>query len=314
MREAIETAAAQLRRYLPVTPLQHSPAFSAATGCQVHLKLESVQPIRAFKVRGALNKVMRLHPEQRPAGVVTASAGNHGLGVAYAARLFEIPASVYVPDNANQLKVAAIERLGARVVRAGLSYHEAYLAALNDGGGATFVHAYDDPEVIAGQGTVAVELLEQLPEFDTLLVGVGGGGLISGIAAYLRAARPQVRIHGVQPEGASSLKRSLDAGRIVTLDRVDTIADGLAAVAPGEIAFDICRRSLEGVYLVSDDEMLRAVRLYFEWEHLLSEPAGAAALAALLHHHAPAADERVVVVLSGANIDDRVMIEALRTR
>jgi threonine dehydratase len=256
---------------------------------------------------------MGLHPDQRSAGVVTASAGNHGLGVAYAAHTFGVPATVYVPENANQLKVDAIERLGASVLRAGLSYHEAYLAAVQDRGGATFVHAYDDPDVIAGQGTAGLEIVEQLPEFDTLLVGVGGGGLIAGIAAYVKALRPGVRIFGAQPRGANSLRLSLDAGRIVTLDRVDTIADGLGAVAPGDIAFDICTRLLAGVYEVSDDEMLRAVRLYFEWEHLLSEPAGAAALAALLYHHAATPGERVVVVLSGANVNDRVMIEALRT-
>lgn len=314
MREAIEAAAAELRRYLPVTPLQHSSALSAEAGCQVHLKLESVQPIRTFKVRGALHKVMRLQPEQRAAGLVTASAGNHGLGVAYAAQTFGIPATIYVPENANPLKVEAIKRLGASVVHAGFSYHEAYVEAVRQQGGAVFVHAYDDPDVIAGQGSVGVEILDQLPEFDTLLVGVGGAGLISGIAAYVKALRPQVRIFGVQPEGADSLRRSLDAGEVVTLDRVDTIADGLAAVAPGGICFEICRRTLAGVYTVSDEEMVQAIRLYFEREHLLAEPAGAAALAAALWRHPAQVDERLVVVLSGANVTDQVMIEALKSR
>ena len=305
----IEGAAEHLKRYLTPTPLQHSRAFSAAAGCEVHLKLESVQPIRAFKLRGALNKVIRLHPDQRAAGLVTASNGNHGLGMAYAAQAFGIPATVYVPEGANPLKVAAIRRLGADVVHSGRNYHEANQAAL--GHGATFIHAYDDPDVVSGQGTVGVEIVTQLPEFDTLFCGVGGGGLISGIAAHVKSVRPDVRVLGVEPVGAASMKRSLDAGRIVSLERVETIADGLAASAPGELTFAICRDLLDGVLLVEEAELLRAVRLYFEWEHLLAEPAGAAAMAGLLEHHEAAPGERVVVVLSGANIADQVMIEAL---
>src|SRR5262249_26453531 len=159
-------------------------------GCQVHLKLESVQPIRTFKLRGALNKVHHLLPEQRAAGLITASAGNHGLGVAYAAHVYGIPATIYVPENANRLKVAAIKRLGARVVPPGRSSPEAFVAAGADPADATFVHAYDDTHVIAGQGTAGLEIVEQLAGFDTVLVGVGGGGLIAGIAAYIKAVRP----------------------------------------------------------------------------------------------------------------------------
>ena len=311
---AVELAARELRPYLAPTPLQLSRAFSTKAGCEVHLKLESVQPIRAFKVRGALNKVIRLHPDQRSSGVVTASNGNHGLGVAYAAQTFGAPATVYVPEGANPLKVEAIGRLSARVVQAGRNYAEANAAALADESRAAFVHAYDDPDVIAGQGTVGLEIVEALPEFDTVLVGVGGGGLISGVATYIKAARPSSRVIGVEPAGAAAMRRSLDAGRIVRLDRVETRADGLAASSPGEITFEICRQLLDDVYVVEEAEMLQAIRHYFEWEHLLAEPAGAAAMAGLLFHHSPLPDERVVVVLSGANITDDVMIEALRTR
>ena len=313
--EQIEQAALDLRALLPPTPLQSSSAFTDQARCHVYLKVESIQPIRAFKVRGALNKLAHMTPEQRSAGVITASAGNHGMGVAYAAAAFQTPATVYVPETANQFKVEAIRRLGAKVVAAGRNYNGAFLEATSEQeqSGATFVHAYDDPHVIAGQGTIAVELIHDLEHFDTVLVPVGGGGLIGGIATYLKAKRPGIRVVGVEPAGADAMRRSLEAGSIVTLDRVDTIADGLAASAPGRLTFDIARRRVDEMVLVQEEEMLRAIRLLFEWEHLLAEPAGAAALAALLYHHRPAPNEKVVVILSGANVTDEVFLRALKS-
>jgi threonine dehydratase len=314
--EAVEQAARDLAAYLPPTPLQYSRAFTSKAHCHVHLKIESVQPVRAFKVRGALNKILHLHSEQRSAGVLTASAGNHGLGVAYGAQVFRVPATVYVPENANSLKVEAMKRLGARVVQAGRTYQDAYLEAIRVQSETplTFIHAYDDRDVIAGQGSIAVEVLAELPEFDTVLVPVGGGGLIAGIALFLKARRPKVKVVGVEPAGADALYRSLQAGRIVTLDRVSTIADGLAASQPGRLTFEIARRCVDEVLIVEENELLRAIRLFFQWEHLLAEPAGAAALAALLYHYRPAPNERVLIVLSGANVTDEVMVRALKTR
>lgn len=313
---SIERAARDLAAYLPPTPLQYSRAFTQKAGCHVHIKVESIQPIRAFKVRGALTKIMRLHPEKGSAGVITASAGNHGQGVAYAAAVFKIPATVYVPETANQLKVEAIRRLGATVVLSGRNYNDAYLEAMRhqSESGATFVHAFNDPDVIAGQGTIGVELLRDLEDFDTVLVPIGGGGLIGGISLYLKEARPKVRVIGVEPVGADGMRRSLQAGKVVTLDRVDTIADGLAASAPGKLTLELAQRYVDEVVLVQETEMLRAIRLLFEWEHLLAEPAGAAALAALLYHYSPAPNEKVVVILSGANVTDEVMIRALKSR
>jgi threonine dehydratase len=312
--EDVERAATELRPYLAPTPLQHSRAFSEAARCQVHLKIESIQPIRAFKVRGALNKLIRMSVEQRSAGVITASAGNHGMGVAYAASAFNAPATVYVPEHANPFKVDAIRRLGARVIEAGRDYNGAYVEALHAHreSGATFVHAYDDPDVVAGQGTIATELLTDLADFDTVLVPIGGGGLIGGIALYLKAKKPDVKVIGVEPVGADSMQRSLKAGGIVALDRVNTIADGLAASAPGKLTFQLAQRYVDEVLLVEETEMLRAIRVLFDWEHLLAEPAGAAALAALLYRHRAAPNEKVVVILSGGNVTDRVMLQALK--
>ena len=313
---SIERASHDLAAYLPPTPLQYSRAFTDKARCHVHIKVESIQPIRAFKVRGALTKIMRLHPAKGSAGVITASAGNHGQGVAYAAGVFKIPATVYVPETANELKVEAIKRLGATVVQAGRNYNDAYLEAMRhqEEGGATFVHAFNDPDVIAGQGSIAVELLRDLEQFDTALVPIGGGGLIGGIALYLKEMRPKMRVIGVEPVGADGMHRSLQAGRVVTLDRVNTIADGLAASAPGKLTLELAQRYVDEVVLVQDAELLRAIRLLFEWEHLLAEPAGAAALAALLYHYSPGPNERVVVILSGANVTEEVMIRALKSR
>jgi threonine dehydratase len=311
----VERAARDLRAFLPPTPLQYSRAFTEKARCHVHLKIESIQPIRAFKVRGALNKLMRLTDAQRAAGVITASAGNHGMGVAYAAAAFKVPATVYVPETANAFKVEAIRRLGARVVAAGGNYNGAYLEALSaqEDTGATFVHAYDDPDVVAGQGTIATELLADLEDFDTVLVPIGGGGLIGGIALYLKARKPAIKVIGVEPTGADAMQRSLRAGSIVSLELVNTIADGLAASAPGKLTFELAKRYVDEVVLVEDAEMLRSIRLLFEWEHLLAEPAGAAGLAALMYHHRPAPNERVIVILSGGNITDEVMLRALKT-
>ena len=310
----VERAARHLRDHLQPTPLQHSQAFSDQAGCRVYLKLESVQPVRSFKLRGALNKLMQLAPERRAPGVITASAGNHGLGVAYAAREFGVPATVYVPEAANPYKVQAIKRLGARVVAAGRTYSEAYAAALAEQveTGATFVHAYDDPDVVAGQGTIALELLEDLEELDTVIVPIGGGGLIGGISLYLKSRRPPIRVIGVEPARADAMRRSLQAGRIVTLERVDTIADGLAASAPGQLTLDLAQRYVDDVVTVEEDEMVKAIRLLFEWEHLLAEPAGAAALAALVKGRWPR-NERMVVIVSGANVTDEVLLRALQT-
>jgi threonine dehydratase len=312
----IERAAGGLRPYLPPTPLQHSRALSEAARCRVHIKVESIQPIRAFKVRGALNKLSRMTREQRSAGVITASAGNHGLGVAYAAAAFKTPATVYVPAAANALKVAAIRRLGAEVVAAGADYNGAYLEAASrqKRSGAAFVHAYEDPDVIAGQGTIGLELLEDLPEVDTVFVPIGGGGLIGGIALYLKERKSSVRVIGVEPAGADAMYRSLEAGSLVSLERVSTVADGLAASAPGPLTLELARRYVDSIVRVEDAEMLRAIRLLFEWEHLLAEPAGAAATAALLDHYDPSPGERVVVILSGANVTQEVMLRALESR
>lgn len=312
----VAEAAAALRSHLPVTPLQRSFALTEKAGCPVFLKIETTQPTRSFKVRGALNRVLRLREEERRTGVISASAGNHGQGVAYAARTFGIPATVYVPVGANEGKVASMRRLGARVVEHGRTFDEANQEAMRVAAttGAAFVHAYDDPDVVAGQGTVGLEILDQLPDVDTVLCPIGGGGLISGIAVAVKAERPEVRVVGVEPTGAAAMHASHLAGRLVALDHISTMADGLAASAPGHLTFAIAEALVDELILVEEPELLRAVRVLVQWEHLLAEPGGAAATAALLYHYRPSPGERIAVLVSGANISDQVLLQALRTR
>ncbi len=295
-----------------------SVTLNSLVDAQLHLKVESFQRGGAFKFRGAYNAVSSLGGDELAGGVCAVSSGNHAQAVALAARLCATHAVILMPSDAPALKRVATKGYGAEVIafdRYG-DDRELLVRELSSRRGLALVHPYDDLRVMAGQGTVALELLEQAAgsRLDVVLVPVGGGGLISGIALYLKSLRPSVQLIGVEPAGADAMTRSLTAGRAVALERLDTIADGLAARAPGRLTFDIAGRHVDRMAVVSDEEILRAIRLYFQWEHLLAEPAGAAALAALLYHYSPRPNERVVVLLSGANVTDDVMLQALRAR
>lgn len=297
-----------VRRYFPATPLIEAPRLGARLGTAVSLKLECFTPIRAFKIRGALVKLQSLVDAGLTGGVVTASAGNHGLAVARAARLFGRPAVVCVPESANPQKMALIAAEGARVVAHGRDYQAAFENCLRIGEeeGLALVHAYDDPAVIAGQGTVGLELAESGLDFDTVIMGIGGGGLISGVAAGLKALKPGVRVIGVQPEGADSMIRSVRAGEIVELDRVATIADGLGARKPGVHTLAMTAAHVDEILSVSEDDLWAAMRFLLHEERIVAEPAGAAGTAALLRYGAQGLG-RVVVLVSGANIADAVL-------
>jgi threonine dehydratase len=300
-----EKAHQVVRRYFPPTPVIGAPRLSAKVGAEVSLKLECFSPIRTFKLRGALVKLQSLVESGWAGGVVTASAGNHGLAVARAARLFGRPAVICVPDGANPQKKALIQAEGARVVEHGRDYQAAFENCLRIGQaeGLALVHAYDDPQVIAGQGTIALELLSQ--EFDTVLMGIGGGGLISGVASVLKAMKPGVKVVGVQPEGADSMLRSVKAGRIVELEQVTTIADGLGARKPGEHTLPLTVQHVDQLLSVTDDDLWAAMRFLLHEERLVAEPAGAAGVAALLKYGA-AGLGRVMVLVTGANIADAI--------
>ena len=301
----IEAAAQRIDGKVWKTPLERSDYFSALTGREIANKLENIQRTGSFKVRGALNKILATPEAQRSRGFVAASAGNHAQGLAHAARVAGADAAIVMPEGAPINKIERTRRLGARVILHGQVYDECEAEArrLAESEGMIFVSAFDDPLVVAGQGTVGLEILEQYPEVDTIIVPVGGGGLVSGVAIAVKSRSPRVRIIGVEPTGANALSRSLRAGSRVTLQSLDTIADGVKVKTPGAIAFDVARRLVDEVAEVDDEEIARAVLLYVEEDKSVVEGAGALPLAALLSRQVQNAGRNVCLVVSGGNID-----------
>ena len=308
---AIRDAARGLRGVAVRTPLLPAPWLSDEVGSPVRLKCESFQPIGAFKLRGAYTMVARLPAEERARGVVTYSSGNHAQAVAFAARAFGIDAVIVMPENAPRIKVEGTKRLGAEVIREGTTSlaRRARAEAVQAERGLTMIPPFDHPDIIAGQGTVGLEILEDMPEVATIVVPIGGGGLVSGVAAYVKRERPDVRVVGVEPTGAPAMRRSLDAGEIVTLDRIDSIADGLVPVRPGDLTFAHARALVDDVVLVEDAAIRTATaRLLFR-SKLVVEYSGAATVAALLTGlDSPGP---VAAVISGGNIDPSRIRELL---
>ncbi len=288
------------------TPLVTSRTLGEICGgTHTYLKLENFQRTGSFKPRGALNKVFHLTDAQKQAGLVAASAGNHAQAVAYAATSVGVRCIVVMPETAPQSKVEASRRYGAEVVLEP-SFADAFRKAdeLRAEMGYTFIHPYDDEHVIAGQGTVGLEIIEDLPDVDAIVVSTGGGGLVVGIAAALKATHPHVRVVGVEPEGAAGLYAALDAGSVVQLERIRTIADGLATPNTGRIVLEHARTLVDEVVLVSDDDIIQAMLFLLERSKLMAEPAGAARVAAMLSGKISfPAGTRVAVVISGGNID-----------
>ncbi|MCL7418327.1 MAG: pyridoxal-phosphate dependent enzyme [Halalkalicoccus sp.] len=302
----VEAARERLAEVVHRTPLDRSTTFAGMSGASsVGLKLENTQRTGSFKIRGAYNCMAQLSEGQRDRGVIAASAGNHAQGVALAGDLLGIETTIVVPEITPAAKIAATRGYGAAVVVEGDIYERSYEHALDlaEREGLAFVHPFDDERIIAGQGTVGLELREQYPELDTVLVAIGGGGLIGGIATALKAADPGVRVIGVQPEGAAHAGRSLETDEIYERESVDTVADGIADTRLLETTFETMRDRVEGVLTVSDAEIAAAVALLAERAKAVVEPAGAAPLAALLSGAAAVEDEDVAVVISGGNAD-----------
>ncbi len=298
-------AAERIAPIIHRTELEHSATFSAMTGGDIFLKCENRQKTGSFKLRGASNKLASMAARGERGGVVASSAGNHAQGVAYAAKMFSIPATIVMPETAPIAKVQATEGYGARVVLAGSCYDDAYAEACRicRDEGAKFLHPYNDIEVMTGQGTLALEILEQLPQADIIIVPAGGGGLLAGVAAAAKQLKPSVKVYGVQAEGADAIARSFMEGRLVTTDTASTIADGIAVKAPGDMTVGLIRRWADGVVTVSDLEISDAILQLMERSKQIVEPAGATPLAAVLNGKIDAAGKNVVCVLSGGNID-----------
>jgi len=305
------------------TPLDPAEILSATLGHRVFLKREDLQPCFSFKIRGAYNKIFHLSQEERARGVICASAGNHAQGVALSAKHLGVSAEVVMPRTTPQIKVRAVEKLGAEVHLVGDSYSEAaeHCAARVAETGKTFVHPFDDPLVIAGQGTIGQELLEQCPEMDVVFVPVGGGGLISGIAAYLKTLRPQVRVVGVEPEDSNAMQCSLAAGKAVVLNDVGLFADGVAVKQVGAITLDLVRSFVDEIITVSTDEICSAIKSIYEDTRSIVEPAGALGVAGLRKFVAreaagahPPEGLNLIAINSGANMNfDRLQFVAERT-
>jgi threonine dehydratase len=309
----IQDARRRLEGVAVRTPLDSSRALSQGAGGEVFVKCENLQRTGSFKTRGAYNRISRLTAEERRCGVVAASAGNHAQGVALAAALSHTAATVFMPDAAPIPKIEATKRYGAEVVLAGKDFGEAVAAATEHARecGAIFVHPFEHPHIIAGQGTCGLEIVEQSDDIGTVIVPVGGGGLISGIAACFRALVPGVRIVGVQASGAASYPVSLEKGHPVELETMSTIADGIAANSPGELTFAHVSKLVDEIVCVDDEAIAQALVFAAERMKLVLEPAGAAGVAALLQDLGSAVPP-IVVVLSGGNIDPLLLLRVIR--
>jgi threonine dehydratase len=302
----IEAARRMLQDVLLPTPSLFSRHLSEETDARISLKAESLQRAGSFKLRGAYNKLSGLTEVERRAGVVAASMGNHAQGVALAARLLGIEATIVMPEPAPLAKITATRRYGAEVILRGQSFDDAIAHAehLRDSEGMTLVHAFDDPAIIAGQGTIGLEILEALSEVGTVIVPIGGGGLISGIATAIHARRPDVRIVGVQAAGCAAVGASLAAGEPIAIPHASTIADGIAIKRPGGITLPIIREHVAEIVTVEEDEIAHAIMYLLQTMKLQVEGAGAVGVAALLTRKiVPGTGEQVCAVLSGGNID-----------
>ena len=283
-------------------------------GTELYLKTENLQVTGSFKVRGAYYKMSNLTKEEKERGVIACSAGNHAQGVALAAQKSGIKAVICLPDGAPISKVEATKSYGAEVCLVEGVYDDAYRRALElrDEKGYTFIHPFNDEDVIAGQGTIALELMEQLPDTDVVLVPIGGGGLISGIAYTIKTINPQVQVYGVQAVGAPSMKNAVEHGEIEELPSVATIADGIAVKKPGELTYEICSKYVDGIVTVTDDEISAAILALMEQHKLVTEGAGAVAVAAAMFGKVDLTGKKAVCVLSGRNIDVTILSRVIK--
>ena len=298
-----------LRDVARKTDMIEAAALSSLTDCRLFLKTENLQLTGSFKLRGAYYKISKLSDEQKKAGILACSAGNHAQGVALAASRAGLRAVICMPDGAPMTKVEATKGFGAEVVLVKGGYDDAYAYAckLRDETGMTFIHPFDDDEVIAGQGTIGLEILDQLPDADIVLVPVGGGGLLSGVAYAIKSLNPKVKVFGVQAENAASMQRSLQAGTPMTIDRAGTFADGIAVRHPGDRTFAMCRQWADGILTVTEDEIAAAILTLMEKQKMIAEGAGAVGLAAVLAKKLDTQGKKVCCLISGGNIDVNIL-------
>ena len=305
--ENVYQAAFALRNIIRNTELIHAPKINPEV--DLYIKPENLQVTGSFKVRGAAYKISRLTDEEKAKGVIACSAGNHAQGVALAAARNGIKSIICLPDGAPISKVEATRAYGAQIELVNGVYDDAYNYALKlkDEMGMTFIHPFDDDAVIAGQGTIALEILEENPDVEAIVVPIGGGGLISGVAYAVKALRPEVKVYGVQAAGAPSMLKSVGEGEILTLDSVKTIADGIAVKQPGNTTFEICSKYVDDIVTVTDDETATAILTLMEKQKLVAEGAGAVSVAAVMFDKVPVKGKNTVCIVSGGNIDVTIL-------
>jgi threonine dehydratase len=301
----IEEARERIQKQIYLSPFPYSETISGLTGNRVFFKLENLQMTGSFKERGALNRLLTLTPDEAKRGVIAASAGNHGMAVAFHSRRLDISATIVMPLHAPLIKVSRVRQYGAQIVLHGTDYDEAFAEAhrLAQKKGLTFIHAFNDPWVVAGQGTIGLELYEQNPDLDAVVVPVGGGGLIGGIALVLKTFNRKIRVIGVQAESVPSMKAALQRGRPIRLPPAVTIADGIAVRAVGDMPLALVKKYVDDIVTVSEGEIANAVLLLLEIEKTVAEGAAAVSLAALMNKKAALTGCKVGLVISGGNID-----------
>jgi threonine dehydratase len=311
--EDVQQARRRIAGQVYLSPCARSETFSRVTGCTAYLKLENLQMTGAYKERGALNKLLTLSPEERERGLIAASAGNHAQAVAYHAGRLGVKAVIVMPETTPIMKVANTRGHGARVVLHGANYDEAYAEArrLEREDALTFVHPFDDPVVIAGQGTMGLEILEQVPDLEAVVVPVGGGGLVSGVAVAVKALAPKIRVIGVETEVLPCMLAAIEADEIVTLEAASTLADGIAVKRVGELTFEHVKKYVDEIVTVSEEEIASAILYLLEKEKTVVEGAGAVGVAAMMHRKARLPGKRACAVVSGGNIDVNVVARVI---
>jgi threonine dehydratase len=310
----IQHAEQRIRPYVRETYLQYSPAWSEQTGCQLYFKLENLQHTGSFKLRGAFNKILSLSGEEQKRGVVTASTGNHGAATAYALKTLGVNGLIFVPENASPTKVSAIRALGGNIQQYGTDgvETERFAREYADKHGQLYISPYNDPQIVGGQGTIGVEIARQLADVDAVFVALGGGGLMSGIAVYLKSFNPNIKIVACSPKNSQVMAESVQAGEILDLESLPTLSDGTAGgVEVGSITFPLCQQYVDEYVSVTEDEIAGAMGRFMETEHMLLEGAGGVACAGILQTQQQYQNQKVAIIICGANISLPTLQQAL---
>lgn len=301
----IKEASELIHNKIYQTPLVHNEFFSRLSGKEIFLKLENLQRTGAFKIRGNLNKIFHLSKKEKSRGVIGASSGNHALGLALASSLAGIKSTVVMPRMTPRNKIEKAKKYGAKVIISGQGYDEAYVKAiqLQKETGAILIHSFDDSQIIAGQGTIALEILEQIPDIQTIIAPIGGGGLISGLLVAIKSMNSHIKVIGVQSEGAPSMYQSWKKGKICQLKNTKTIADGVAIKRPGSLNFSIVNKLVDDIVTVKENEITNTIGLFLKEAKIVVEGAGAVSLSVLIHNKMKIKDEKVACIVSGGNVD-----------